>query len=371
MYNNKYKILIILLIITLIFSLFTVFVYSENAVNISAKGAALYEPETDTFLYTKNTNAHLAMASTTKIMTSVIALEELDPNEYIEVDERAVGIEGSSVYLKSGEILKVVDLVYATLLRSANDAAAALAYRISGSLEAFSELMNKKTSVLGLKDTSFKNPHGLDDKEHYTSPHDLAIITAYALKNETFKKICSTYKKEITSSERTILLVNHNKMLKRYDGCIGVKTGYTKKSGRSLVSAAERDGLTLISVTIDAPDDWNDHRKMLDFGYSMLEAVMLAECGEYSYKIPVIDGERGYVTASNKNSSKMIFNRGNTNYETQIKLSPYVSAPIKSGDILGKVIFTKDGVIISSLDISADFDIACKRHKKNFFHSIK
>ncbi len=370
MYNNKYKIIVILFVITLIFSVFTVFVYSEGTLSVSARGAALYEPETNTFLYSKNSNARLAMASTTKIMTAFIALEKLDPEEYIIVDERAVGVEGSSIYLKAGEALKAIDLVYATLLQSANDAAEALAYRISGSIEEFSCIMNEKARSLGLEDTKFENPHGLDAKNHYTSAHDLAIIASTALKNESFKTICSTYKKEIISSEMTRVLVNHNKMLKRYDGCIGIKTGYTKKSGRSLVSAAERDGLTLISVTINAPDDWNDHKKMLDYGYGKLEAVMLAKSGEFSYQIPVIDGVKDYINISNKKSEKMIFYKGDSDFEAQVKLSRYVSAPVSQGAVLGKVLFIKSGKIISSLDLTADTGIDSKK-TKNFFHSIK
>ncbi len=366
MYSNKYKIFIILLIITVIFSVFTVFVYSESNLNTSAKGAALYVPEIDEFLYTKNADERLAMASTTKIMTALIALEKLDHDKYITVDERSVGIEGSSIYLKPNEVIKVSDLIYATILQSANDAAAALAYEISGSIESFAEVMNERAKDLGLINTNFKNPHGLDDPEHYTSAHDLAIIAATALKNDTFKNISSTYKKEITTSETSRLLVNHNKMLKKYDGCIGVKTGYTKRSGRSLVTAAQRDDLTLVCVTINDPNDWIDHTKMLDYGYSILESVKLAEVGEFSYKIPVLDGSHNYITVSNDISAKVVLNNGNTNFETQVKLSPFVSAPIKQGDILGKVIFTKSGQLLSEIELKADFNVEYKKLKRKF-----
>jgi D-alanyl-D-alanine carboxypeptidase len=208
------------------------------------------------------------MASTTKIVTAVIALTELDSDKIIEVDKRAVGIEGSSVYLEEGEMLSAKSLVYATLLSSANDAAAALAYEISGDIPSFAMKMNELAASLGLQNTNFTNPHGLDDKEHYTSAHDLALLTAYAIKNPLFLEIASTKRAEIISSLKNRTLVNHNKLLSSYEGCVGVKTGYTKKSGRSLVSAAERNGKMLISVTINAPDDWIDHKRMLDFGFS-------------------------------------------------------------------------------------------------------
>lgn len=268
MLDNRNRFFIILLLLALTFSVFTVFVYSGNVPSVSAKSAALYEPSTKSFLYTKNENQRLPMASTTKIMTALLAIENLDPEEIIEIDERAVGIEGSSVYLKSGEAMRAIDLVYSLLLQSANDAAAALALRISGSIEDFAILMNEKAESLGLFDTSFKNPHGLDEDGHYTTAHDLAILTAAALENETFKTITSTYKKTLVSSDMQRLVVNHNKLLKSYDGCIGVKTGYTKKSGRCLSSAAERGGEVLVAITINAPDDWRDHKVMLDYGWS-------------------------------------------------------------------------------------------------------
>ena len=217
-------------------------VFASSELNLSAKSAVLYEPTTGEFLYEKNANLRLGMASTTKIMTALIALESLDLDQEIAVDDRAIGIDGSSIYLERGEIMGAEELIYSLMLRSANDAAEALAYEISGSIEAFCELMNEKAHSLGLENTSFKNPHGLDAKEHFTTAHDLAIISAEALKNQKFKEISSTYKKVVESNFQTRTLVNHNKLLKMYDGCIGVKTGYTQACGRSLVGAAERDG---------------------------------------------------------------------------------------------------------------------------------
>ena len=272
MKDNREKIIAILIIATLIFSLFTIYAYSaqRKEIRVSAKAAALYNPETGTFIYKKNENAHLSMASTTKIMTAIIAIENSDLDKVITVDNRAIGVEGSSIYLKNGEEISIKSLLYALMLRSANDAAAALAYEISGSIEDFSILMNDKVRELGLCDTNFENPHGLDSPSHYTSAHDLAVISANAISNPTFKEICSARKVKIESSLETRILINHNKLLSLYEGCIGIKTGYTKKSGRSLVSAAEKDSQTLICVTINAPDDWNDHKRLFDFGFSEL-----------------------------------------------------------------------------------------------------
>ena len=268
MKNNQTKLWVTLLIFTLLFSLFTVYVTSKENLSVSAKSAALYEPDSDTFIYKKNFNLRLPMASTTKIMTALLALEVLDTEKNVKIDERAVGVDGSSIYLEAGEEMSVMDLVYATMLASANDAAEALAYEIAGDIDSFSSFMNERAYEIGLKDTNFLNPHGLDASGHYTTAHDLALICAEALKNPTFRTVSSTYKRVIESNLKTRTVVNHNKLLKAYDGCIGVKTGYTKISGRSLVSAAERDGITLIAVTINAPNDWTDHKAMLDLGFS-------------------------------------------------------------------------------------------------------
>ncbi len=273
MKDNREKFLIALIILSLIFSLFTIYVYSasKKEMNLSAKAAFLYEPNTKNVIYEKNKDLRLPMASTTKIMTAIVTIENADLNKTVRVNDNAIGIEGSSVYLKQGEEITVSALLYALMLQSANDAASALAYEISGSIEGFAELMNNKAKELGLKDTNFENPHGLDSENHYTTAHDLAIIAAYALKNPTFKEISSTQKTVIHSSVGARAIKNHNKLLSSYNGCIGVKTGYTKKSGRSLVSAAERGGVLLISVTIDAPDDWSDHKKLFDYGFSYLK----------------------------------------------------------------------------------------------------
>jgi D-alanyl-D-alanine carboxypeptidase len=299
-------------------------------------------------------------------MTGLIALEELNHDSLIQVPKEAVGIEGSSLYLEEGEMLSVKDMVYGLILQSANDAAAALAIEISGSIEAFAEKMNERARALSLKDTNFKNPHGLDEDGHYTTAHDLALIAAEALNNESFLEISSTRKKEIESSHKTRLLVNHNKMLKSYEGCVGVKTGYTKKSGRSLVSAAEREGLRLIAVTINAPDDWSDHTKLLDLGYSLLCKQILAEKYSFSYDIPVINGEKDSVKVSNTEELSRIIKLQDKDYAMRVKLSRYTAAPIKEGDVLGSVIFSNSGEIIKELPLVAQETIN-KKAKKGFF----
>ena len=272
MNNNFQKTFILVLIVSiLVISLMTVFAAAEAGNNaprgISAKSAALYCPETKSFLYEKNADVRLPMASTTKIMTALLALERGDLSSTVTVPKEAVGVEGSSLYLEEGDELTLSDLLYSVLLRSANDASVAVAIAVSGDAESFTVLMNERASELGLTDTHFDNPHGLDSETHYTTARDLALLSAKALENESFKAISSTYNYSFTkSSGEEISLVNHNKLLKMLDGTVGLKTGFTKKSGRCLASAIEKDGVTLVAVTLNAPDDWRDHKTLYEYG---------------------------------------------------------------------------------------------------------
>ena len=223
--------------------------------SLSAKSALLMEADNATVVLERNAHTRLPMASTTKIMTALVALELAAPDTVIEIDAAAVGTEGSSVYLCEGETLTLEELLYALMLESANDAAVAIAIGVAGSEEAFVDEMNRRATSLGLCNTHFANPHGLDAEAHYTTAYELALIAREALQDSLLKTIVSTRKTTIPhqSTDGVRLLVNHNKMLRQYDGCIGLKTGYTQKSGRCLVSAAERDGVTMIAVTIDSP----------------------------------------------------------------------------------------------------------------------
>ena len=369
-YLNLY--IVILITFGLIFSILTISVSSttkKETLGISAKAAVLYQPDTDRFLFKKNEKMRLPMASTTKIMTALVAIENAELEEIVKIAPEAIGTEGSSAYLKNGDILTMEELLYALLLQSANDAAVALAYYIGGDISGFADLMNKKAEELGLLDTHFTNPHGLDDEEHFTTASDLAVISAAALKNETFKTICSTYKKHFSTEKRVRNYVNHNKLLSKYWGCIGVKTGYTKKSGRCLVGAAEKDGLTFITVTLDAPNDWSDHETMLDLGFEVLERISLASPNEYCYKIPVIGGTKEYIIAQNADEASYITERNEKNISYNVKLSKFVTAPINKGDILGEVIFSCNGDEITSVKIIANETIT-KDNKKNFFQRL-
>lgn len=370
--DNAVEILKIFAIALLLFALLGLYPSAEGRsarLNLSARAATLYVPEIDRFIYSNNSDQRLPMASTTKIMTALIALEECEGDEVVVIDDDSVGIEGSSAYLRAGDELTMEELTYALLLQSANDAAVAIARHIGGSTEAFADIMNERAKALGLSDTHFENPHGLDSSEHYTTAHDLAKIAATALENPKFKEIASTYKKSFVTEERSRTYVNHNKLLNMYDGCVGVKTGFTKKSGRCLVGAAERDGLTLISVTLDAPSDWADHKNMLDYGYEWLEKISLAEPSEYEYDIPVIDGVADSVLVKNEELASLIREKGGSDFESHVKLSRFVVAPVREGDILGEVIFTIDGKECARVNLLAAENVR-KKESKNLWERI-
>ena len=207
-----------------------------------------------------------------------------------------------------------------------------------GDIKSFAELMNRRALEMGATNTSFENPHGLDSKNHYTTASDLALIAAEALNNETFKKICSTYKYSFTVSDSPRTVVNHNKLLKMYDSAIGIKTGYTKKCGRCLVSAAEQNGVTLVAVTLNAPNDWNDHISMLDYGFSIYERIDPTLLSEQEFIVPTLSGEKEQVTVipSEIDKVKLISKAGHGGFTAKIELPHYIAAPIKKAIASGE-----------------------------------
>ena len=361
--------IIILIIAAFVFSTFTIYVSSSNTPSLSAKSAVLYEPETKTYIYEKNSTSKLPMASTTKIMTAMVACDHLDKTATVTVPKEAVGVEGSSAYFVENERMSLEDSLYALLLQSANDAAVTIAYNVCGGIDEFSSLMNTKAVQLGIYDTHFTNPHGLDDKNHYTTAKDLAIITAEALNYPLIKKIVSTYKKSITTSEKDRIFVNHNKLLYKYENSCGVKTGYTRKCGRCLVGAAEKDGLSLISVTLNAPDDWNDHIKLFECGFSLYEKRLVVGKGEYSYSLPVINGENTMISCSNEKEFSLITKKTSPKIRVQISLSKFVVAPVLKGDILGNLNIYQDGKLLETINIVSDRTIN-KNKESNIFKRL-
>ena len=258
---------------------------------VSAQKAVVMDGETGRVIYAKDPDSQSLIASTTKIMTALIICEQCNVLDRLRVPKEAVGIEGSSMYLKEGEVLTIQELLYGLMLQSGNDAAVALAIYCGGTVEGFAELMNDKAHQLGLDNTHFVNPNGLDAPGHYSSARDLAVLAAYAMKNPIFAMTVST--KSVRVGLRT--MSNHNKLLWQYEGADGVKTGYTKQAGRILVSSAIRDGRRLIAVTINAPDDWNDHKFMLDNGFDDYTVQRIVCKGETVGTWEVAGGTEGTV----------------------------------------------------------------------------
>ncbi|MFK3958667.1 D-alanyl-D-alanine carboxypeptidase family protein [Guptibacillus hwajinpoensis] len=278
----KTKIGVFILIAALLFLMIPRGVVAEG-IGVSARSAILIEQETGRVLYEKEAYTQRRIASITKIMTAIIAIESGKMNETVKISGNAAGTEGSSLYLKEGEKITLENLVYGLMLRSGNDAAVAIAEEVGGSLEGFVTLMNQKAEEIGMSHTVFMNPHGLDDHEnHLSTAYDMAILTQYAMDNDTYRIISSTkvHKAPNPTEDWDYVWRNKNKLLTSlYSDSTGGKTGYTKRAKRTLVSTAERDGMTLIAVTLDAPDDWNDHISMFNWGYSNYELTLLEPKG--------------------------------------------------------------------------------------------
>ena len=284
----------------------------------SARSAVIIDAKSGAVLFEKNKDTRLPMASTTKIITALTVLESANVNDVITVSERAAAVEGSSIYLTAGEKISVRDLLYGLMLESGNDAAVCLAEGCFGSVDECVTKMNELCHREGLIDTHIQNPSGLDSESHYTTAYELARITALSMKNELFRSIVST-KNYATAGEKPRYFSNHNRLLKTFDGVIGVKTGYTSKSGRCLVTAFEKEGECYIAVTLHDPDDWNDHREMLTYAFSEYDSIEVAHeknfeiyCGFEKFA-PVEDI---FITTHGQNdfnlSYKISFDKGKT-----------------------------------------------------------
>lgn len=335
-----------------------------SALSVSAQYACVIDTQTGRVIYEKNAYSRHSMASTTKIMTALVALENSNLNDIVTVSKNAAGVEGTSLYLKAGEKISMEDLLYGLMLQSGNDAAIAIAEHIAGSTEEFALLMTSRAKNIGAKNTVFKNPNGLDEDGHHTTAYDLALITQQALKNDMFTKIVATKSKTIKNGTQTV--TNHNKMLSMYPGCIGVKTGFTKKTGRCLVTAAEREGIKVIAVTLNAPDDWNDHKNMLNYAFENTVRFPLLAAGMTVNSVTVKDAaqntleltaERDFYLSEDKNSKFQ-------NAHISCKLPSSVTAPVKKGEEIGRAeIYYKD-ILLDSIPLVAATDVEYKKTKK-------
>ncbi len=323
------KIFVAILSICLLLPLVPISVSAEPGV--SAQSAIVMEATSGRVLYQKNMESRLPMASTTKIITAMVALEKGKRTDKIKVSSTAAGVEGSSMYLETGEIMTLEELLYGLMLSSGNDAAVAIAEHFGG-IEKFVKMMNRKATEAGAKNTHLENPNGLPHENHYSTAYDMALLTAEGLKNPDFAKIVSTKSYSIAGEGKSYprSLTNHNKLLKMMDDCIGVKTGFTKAAGRCLVSAVKRNGMTLICVTLNAPDDWNDHRTLYDYAYSMYRFAPILQKGiplatvsvekSDTTSLPLTVAENVYYPLSQEES-----------FITELSVAPPLTAPVTSG----------------------------------------
>lgn len=359
------KSVVLILVFTFLLNLFCLFVKAEFS--ISAKSAIVIAADTLEVLYEKSANQKLPMASTTKIMTALLLAEQPDLSKTVKTTKQMVTVEGSSMGLLEGDTVSYRDLLYGMLLASGNDAANTTAYVLAGSTEGFAKMMNNKAAELGMKNTSFVTPSGLDDENHYTTAYDLAILTAAALKNAAFRTACSSKSAVLYYGNppyrRT--LTNHNKLLGNYDGIIGVKTGFTKKSGRCLVTAAEREGKRVIAVTLNDPDDWSDHRKLLDYG---LEKTLVTEFknDDIDDVLPIICGSADLIRIEFEQTKICTSLDGNNEIKRKIILPKFVYAPISAGEKVGRIEYYFKDKLVKTTDVFSVADVECYNRKESF-----
>ena len=331
-------------------------------VSTGATSSILIDADSYQVLAYGNSEAKGPMASTTKIMTALLTLELIPISSRFVIPKEATGIEGSSIYLLEGEILTVEELLYGLLLESGNDSAVALAIAAAGSVDMFVSLMNAKANELGMTKTHFANPHGLPNDNHYTTAADLALLAAVAMKNETFAKIVATKRKTIPYKgiENGRYLLNHNKLLLAYDEIIGVKTGYTKASGRCLVTAYKNGDQTLVAVTLNCPGDWSAHKNMHGWGSSNFAGTVLTKANTISRSINVVGGEATTVLCRNTEDAYVCLPVGEEVREV-ISVPNFLYAPVAKGEAIGYITYYSGDKKLLELPLYADSDVEVKK----------
>jgi len=316
-------------------------------------------------LYEKNSRQHMYPASTTKILTAIIALEKGNLSDQVRISSNACNIEGSAIGLQEGERISMEDLLYALMLNSGNDTAVAIAEHVGGSVSGFVDLMNKKAAEIGAVDSHFNNPNGLPDSNHYSSAYDLAVIARYAMKNPEFRKIVATETRNIRreNPEAQTYLLNHNKMLWQYEGTIGIKTGYTDAAGQCLVAAANRQNRELIAVVLGSVGTsiWDDNRVLLDYGFFEFESVSVIDTAKYitdtsvkygvSTSVPVVTGQSFTYDFSKDKPAEV---------RQEVRLKEQVSAPVVAGQKLGELVFFSGEREIGRVDLVSQQDVRKK-----------
>lgn len=303
-----------------------------GAVSTSAASAVLMDADSGRILYEQNADQQMLIASTTKIMTALVAIRDGNLSDVVKVSREAAYTEGSSMYLKEGERLTLETLLYGLMLCSGNDAAVAIAQHVGGSVDAFVKRMNETAAELGMTATSFANPNGLDHEMHHSTARDMAVLACAAMENETIARIVSTQSVHIGGRTMT----NHNKLLSYQKGCIGLKTGYTKAAGRTLVSCTEQNGQRLIAVTLQDGNDWADHQTLVEYGFSTYPSTRLAVLGTTVTTVKTADGTEVPLIATERFSWPL---KDGETVKKKLKLTQPLMAPISAGTSVGEMIY--------------------------------
>ena len=318
--------------------LFSSFPCQSLAISTSASSAILMDVDSGRVLYEQNADARMLIASTTKILTALVAIEEGNLSDTVTVSRQAALTEGSAMYLQEGEQLTLETLLYGLMLCSGNDAAVAIAEHVGGSQEKFVSMMNRRAKELGMENSSFANPNGLDEEGHYSTARDMALLACAAADNETLMRIAST--KSITIGGRT--MANHNKLLRYMDGCTGLKTGFTKAAGRTLVSCAQQNGQRLAAVTLQDGNDWADHQALYEYGFSTYPARYFAKLGQPVEQAAVAGGAVSSVTLVAAKNFAWPVGPGEE-VTTSVRLDAPLTAPLSAGQQVGEAVFTLNG----------------------------
>lgn len=358
----------VFLAFTAVFAYNTIETRAAN-VSVSGRSAVLLEASTGRVLYEKNAFEKMPMASTTKIMTALVALEYGDCGDTVVVGPNASGVEGSSIWLSVGETMTLQDMLFGLMLASGNDAAVAIAEHVGGSVEGFVALMNAKAQEIGAYNTRFTNPNGLPAQGHYTTAYDLALIAAYAMQNDGFCEIVGTQYKTLPweGHEWDRVVKNKNKILWNYEGGNGVKTGYTKEAGRCLVAAAERDGMQLVSVALAAGDMFGDCMKMMDYGFENYTNRLILEAGEVIGDVAVAQGmEDSFTVCAREDVRYPLTDEEYARLEVRVFLGDVVRAPVAWGQTVGYIDIWLDTNRLRSVELKAPAAIGENSYGYNF-----
>ena len=329
---------------------------------VSAQSAVVLTADTGTVLFEKDGHTPRPVASTTKIMTALLALEAAQErgDPLVDITQEMVAVEGSSMGLQAGDSISLTGLAAGMLLASGNDAANAAALYLDGSLESFAARMNQRAAALGMEDTHFVTPSGLDGEDaqglgHLSTAYDMALLARAALEDQAFRQLCSSPSLAVEFAEpvKRVTYTNHNKLLAQYQGCVGVKTGFTKEAGRCLVSAAERDGALLIAVTLNAPNDWQDHTALLDYGFSQMEPYQLAG-GDVRLTVPVVGSPEEAVSLRGSNGGEVTLPLGQgAQVERVVHAPKFLYAPVEAGEQVGEICWYLEGQLLGSAPLTA------------------